>query len=252
MAPTTQLSDRGSRQLNNQERAFVDHYLINFDARAAAIKAGYSAKSAAASASRLLKKPTVARALGKLLRDEHADRILEQGDILEQLYYIVTRDVREFVDDRGISLPINCLGDRAAQSVDGFEQEINEQINPETGEVTGRTIKNKLKLVGKAGAIEMAMKYRGLLAPEKQEININNEVKVGFDFSKLTQPPVKEDPVAKAFAELEAKGIVEENQVESPLVIEVTKNKDGTKTSKLKNGKPGVKPKARRRDNEKV
>lgn len=232
MAGHTEFSSIGSKQLNDKERLFVDEYLVLLDSKAAAIKAGYSPKSAQTQGCKLLTKPTVRREIGKLLREQHQDKALETGDILEQLYYIVTRDVREFVDDRGISLPIHCLGDRAAQSVDGFEQEVHETLNPETGEVIARDIKNKLKLVGKAGAIEMAMKYRGLFAAEKQEVNHTGEVKVGFDFSKLMQPPPANDPVDLAFKELEAKGTLEQSPKEPPLILEVTKNKDGTRNVK--------------------
>ncbi len=234
MTAAIKYSERGSKQLNNQERQFVDYYLIDFDATSAAIKAGYSAKSAKTTGCILLKKPHIARALGKELREHHNDRVLEAGDILEQLYFIVTRDVREFVDDRGIALPIHCLGDRAAQSVDAFEQEVVEMINPATQEVIGRTIKNKLKLVGKAGAIEMAMKYRGLFAAEEHNVNHSGEVTQVFDFSKLTQPPKELSPVDKAFKELEAKGTIEQTQSNGPLVLEVKKNEDGSRSVKPK------------------
>lgn len=236
---TTELCERGSKKLSDKEREFVDQYLIDLDGTKAAIRAGYSSKSAQSAACQLLQRPRIKSEIGKLLREQHEDHVLTRTDILEQLAYIVTRDIREFVDDRGIALPIHCLGDRAAQSVDAFEQEVHETLNPATGEVIARDVKNKLKLVGKAGAIEMAMKYRGLFAAEEHHHKVEGEVNHSFDFNKLLQPPKADNPVDKAFAELEAKGTIEQSPKEPPLVLEVKKNKDGTKTVKPRINKSG-------------
>jgi phage terminase small subunit len=195
----TAYSDRGSKQLNDKERMFVDYYLNEgLDQTKAAIKAGYSAKSAHAIGNQIMRRPHIKKAIGKAAKEVHEELTLTTEEVLKQLYYIVTRDVREFVDEEGIALPLHKLGDRAAQSVDGFDQEINEYVNLETG-IKTRTIKNKLKLVGKAGAIDMAMKYQGLF---KQD-NDQKQTHVTLDFTKLFQPHIEaNDPVETAIDNL--------------------------------------------------
>lgn len=200
MASTT-YSDRGTdvNKLSDKQRLFVDQYLVDQDATKAAIRAGYSVKSANAIGNKLIKDPRVARAIGKAAKEVHEELTLTTTEVLKQLYYIVTRDVREFVDENGDALPISQLGDRAAQSVDGFDQEITYFTNYETGDVT-KTVKNKLKLVGKAGAIDMAMKYQGLFNKDNEQKKDN----ITLDFSGLFKPPaVTDDPVTKAIAALE-------------------------------------------------
>lgn len=223
MASTT-YSDRGTdvNKLSDKQRLFVDQYLVDQDATKAAIRAGYSVKSANAIGNKLIKDPRVARAIGKAAKEVHEELTLTTEEVLKQLYYIVTRDVREFVDENGDALPISELGDRAAQSVDGFDQEITYFTNYETGDVT-KTVKNKLKLVGKAGAIDMAMKYQGLF---KQD-NAQKQPQVTLDFSQLFKPHVEaNDPVNEAMKNLE-------ETAANKVVIEVEPNQK----PKVKNAK---------------
>ncbi len=108
-------------------------------------------------------------------------------------------------------LPLHKLSDRAANCVDGFDQEITTYTD-ENGTTT--TVKNKVKLVSKATAIDMAMRYRGLFAPtETKNENVNT---IQFDFNKLFSPPdLANDPVEEAMRALEDK-------ITKPVVIEAT------------------------------
>lgn len=211
----TKLSERTSHKLSDKEREFADQYLVDLDGAKAAIRTGYSVKAAAVTASKILAKPHVKAYIGKQLSERHEEVTLTTAEVLKQLFYIVTRDVREFVDDEGVALPISELGDRAAQSVDGFDQEITEYTDMNTGMKT-RTIKNKLKLVGKAGAIDMAMKYQGLFIRDNEQ----KVPTVTLDFSQFFKPPKIDasDPVEKAMAHLE-------ETAQNKVIIEAEPNK---------------------------
>lgn len=218
---STAYTDYGSKQLSDKERLFVDYYLSEgLDQTKAAIKAGYSVKSAQAIGNQIMRRPHIKRAIGKAAKEIHEGITLTTDEVLRQLYFIVTRDVREFVDENGVSLPISELGDRAAQSVDGFDQEITEYTDMNTG-VKTRTIKNKLKLVGKAGAIDMAMKYQGLFERDNQQ----KTQTVTLNFAQLMNPPSQvDDPVVKAMTNLEEtaqnKIVIESEPNQKPKVKE--------------------------------
>lgn len=221
--PSTPYSTRGSKQLTDKERLFVDQYVIDLDVRKAAIRSGYKPNSAATTGNQIMKKPHVKAAIGKILLELHVELDLTQKDILEQLYYVTTRDIREFVDENGKALPLHKLQDRAANCIDGFEQEITTYTD-ENG--TTETIKNKVKLVSKATAIDMAMRYRGLFAPT--ESKNENVTTVQFDFAKLMNPPdMLDDPVEAAMKALEDKSsapvIIEASKVEVPIKKTTTK-----------------------------
>lgn len=192
------------KSISGKEKLFVDHYLANgMNAVEAAIAAGYSKSTALAGAQNILNRPHI-----KKLLEIKAKRVSEKlelttEEILKQLYFITTRDVRDFVDEDGVQLPISKLNERAAMCVDGFEQEVIEWVDLETGKPV-RKIKNKLKLVSKASAIDMAMKYRGLFAPQQSELT----VKGTLDFKALVEARNKEegeDRVEKAMRELTEK-----------------------------------------------
>ena len=223
--PSTPYSTRGSKQLTDKERLFVDQYLIDLDVRKAAIRSGYKPNSAATTGNQIMKKPHVKAAIGKLLLEAHNENLLSQEEVLLQLCYVTTRDIREFVDENGEAIPLSKLGDRAANCVDGFEQEITIYTDDKS---TTKVIKNKVKLVSKATAIDMAMRYRGLFAPtETKNENVNT---IQFDFNKLFSPPdLANDPVEEAMKALEDKST-------KPIVIEASKVEQPTKkpTKKVK------------------
>lgn len=208
----TAFCDKGSRQLSDRHREFVDQYLIDLDGKKAAIRAGYKPSAAAAMAVRLLNRKDIKAALGKESKQHHDENYLTADNIILQLAYITTRDIREFVDEHGEMIPLNKLHDRAAACVDGFDQEITIYTD-EHG--TTKTVKNKVKLVSKATAIDMAMRYRGLFAPT--ETKNENTTVVQFDYNKLFMPPdMSDDPVEAAMKALEDKA-------SKPVVIEATK-----------------------------
>lgn len=225
----TAFSDKGSRQLSDRHREFVDQYLIDLDGKKAAIRAGYKPSAAAAMAVRLLNRKDVKAALGKESKQHHEENYLTADNIILQLAYITTRDIREFVDEHGEMIPLNKLHDRAAACVDGFDQEITIYTD-ENG--TTKTVKNKVKLVSKATAIDMAMRYRGLFAPtETKNENVNT---IQFDFNKLFSPPdLANDPVEEAMKALEDKGtktvVIEASKVtETPIKKPTKKTKNAS------------------------
>lgn len=85
------------RELSAQERRFCEEYVIDFDGKAAATRAGYSAKSAASQASRLLKRPPVRQYL-KELRDKLTETTgIEAAQIIEELKLVAFARMGDFL-----------------------------------------------------------------------------------------------------------------------------------------------------------
>ena len=155
--------------MTDKQCRFVAEYPVDCQGTKAAIRAGYPAKTAGVMASKLLKHPLVAQALGNIKRQQLEAIDLHREEILEQLVYAVTRDVRDMVDENGESLSIPDMPRRMRCMIDGFEQEVF--VDAETGD---RRIKTKVKLSPKLAAIDAGMKYRALYAPEKSVVaNVN-------------------------------------------------------------------------------
>lgn len=227
MATTIAYSERDSKQLTDKERVFVDQYLVDMDVKNAAIRSGYSAKSAATIGWQILARPRVKKAIGHALLEMRVETRLNIDDILEQLQFILFRNVHQFVNmETGEALGMHQLSPEAAACVDGFEQEINEWFD-ESGKKR-KSIKNKLKLVGKAGALDMAMKYRGLFNKDNEQ----KQTHVTLNFADLLKPPVidSSDPVVKAMENLE-------ETAQNKLTIEVEPNQK----PKIKEAKTPIK-----------
>ncbi|KAB0664019.1 terminase small subunit [Oryzomonas japonica] len=71
--------------LTNKQTLFVNEYLVDLNATQAAIRAGYSARSAYANACNLLHKPWVAEAVRKGLRERAEKLHLSGEDILRSI-----------------------------------------------------------------------------------------------------------------------------------------------------------------------
>jgi phage terminase small subunit len=169
--PKTELLHRGPNQddidkLTDKQREFINQYLIHRDSTKAAKAAGYKPGNASQQGAKLMSNPIINRVIGVRERKHGEEQDLKGSDVILQLFYCVTRNARDYVDEDGkIVTNVNELNDRACAAIDGIEQDVRIIYGPD-GEIVGEQIKTKLKLVPKASAIDMAMKHKGLFDPE--------------------------------------------------------------------------------------
>lgn len=140
-----------------KEQQFINSYLDHGNGAQAAIEAGYAKSGAAVRASELLKKPRIRR----YIRSKLVHFKLTRNAIVEQLYYLATRDARDYIDPKtGTLLPLNKLGKRARACIDGFKQKQYYKRNAE-GDEELDYVETEVKLSPKATAIDISMKFLG-------------------------------------------------------------------------------------------
>lgn len=83
--------------LNDKQRRFVDEYLIDLNATQAAIRAGYSEKTAGSQGFDLLKKPEIADAIHSAMQDREERTEITQDRVLQELAKIGFADIRKAV-----------------------------------------------------------------------------------------------------------------------------------------------------------
>lgn len=83
--------------LTEKQRRFCDEYLIDLNATQAAIRAGYSPKTAAAIAAENLTKPKVAENIKKRMDEKEDALIAKQDEVLKYLTAVMRREMKEFV-----------------------------------------------------------------------------------------------------------------------------------------------------------
>lgn len=154
--------------LSPKQAAFVREYLIDLNATQAAIRAGYSPKTANEQGSRLLTNVSVADAIaaaqGKA--QERADVTVDR--IVAELAKIAFSDPRDLFDADGRLKPLSELTDNAAASLAGID------VVQAGGEDLPLEIR-KIKRWDKTKAIELLGRYLGMFK-DKVEVSGASEL----------------------------------------------------------------------------
>lgn len=163
------MSANGATLPPRQQR-FVDEYLVDLNATQAAIRAGYSKRTANEQAARLLANVSVARVIAKA-KEERSERVkISQDEVLRELLTILRSDVRDFlVDDTGNLELREGAPDEAWRAVSSVKHRIIERggKTPDDEQFTVREV--EFKLWNKNDAIDKCMKHLGAYAAEKHE-----------------------------------------------------------------------------------
>ncbi len=151
-------ASRNPRSINAKQRLFAKEYLVDLNASAAYIRAGYSPHGAGQSAEKLLKNPEIdafVRA-GMATREERAERTAQ--DVVNELVKIAFADRRDVLK-RGAVLTM--------QELDALPPDIVACIDSISVSRDGKRV--RLKLVNKQRTLDMLMKHHGAYAAAKRE-----------------------------------------------------------------------------------
>ncbi len=156
-------------KLTAKQEKFIQEYLIDLNATQAAIRAGYSSKTAAEQSSRLLINVKIQAAIQEAMRERSERTQITQDKVLQELAKIGFADLKSVVswtkDGKIIVKP--------SAEVDGtIVSEISEtEIN--YGDYIKRT--KKVKLHDKIRALELIGRHLGMF---KDNLNVQAEVGV--------------------------------------------------------------------------
>jgi len=84
-------------KLTQRQRRFCDEYLIDLNATQAAIRAGYSIKTAGQIADRLLKNVKIQQCIQERLAEKDAECVATQDEVLEFLTAVLRGEITEEV-----------------------------------------------------------------------------------------------------------------------------------------------------------
>lgn len=155
--------------LRPQQQRFVDEYLIDLNAKQAAIRAGYSEKTAQEQSSRLLSNVKVSAVIQEAMQARQARTHVTQDRVLLELARLGLSDIRSAFTEAGHLKSIHELGDELAPAVSSVKvvtrpgAEVDKNGNREVEYV------HEIKLWDKNSAIDKLMKHMGILT-DKQDI----------------------------------------------------------------------------------
>lgn len=156
--------------LTPQQTLFVSEYLKDFNGLQAAIRAGYSPKTAGSQASRMLKHVKVQQAIAPK-REQAVQQRAEQINSLEltaertrlEIARLAYFDPRKLFDKEGHPLAITALDDDTAAAIAGIEVVTQGNAEMGFGEV------RKVRIADKNAALEKAAKIVGLYEKDNQQ-----------------------------------------------------------------------------------
>lgn len=146
--------------LNEKQKRFVSEYLIDLNAKQAAIRAGYSPKGAEPQASRLLSNVKIQSEIAKAMRKREKRTEITQNRVLEELAAIAFAKATDYatVDKKGIVniTPTEELTEGQKKAIAGIKEGANGV---------------EIKLSDKTKALEMLSRHLGMFR-DKIDVNI--------------------------------------------------------------------------------
>lgn len=153
-------------ELTAQQLLFAKEYQIDFNATAAAKRAGYSEKTASAAASRLLLKSKIAA----LIQDGMTKRVrqidIKADAVLAEVAAIAFARIGDFVNWDGKSLTV-IPKDSLPEGADAVLSEVSQMITPNTTRVS-------VKMHDKVACLDKLMRHFKLYPSGETTFNFNN------------------------------------------------------------------------------
>lgn len=153
------------RGLNPKQQRFVEEYLVDLNATQAAIRAGYSAKTASQIGERLLRNVQVAKAVDQGRQQQAKNTGLNAERVIQEAMRLAFFDIRKLVNADGTPKKLSELDDDTAAAIQGLD--VASFGNAEVG--IGTVL--KYKIADKNSAIERLFKHLGLFKKDNEQAN---------------------------------------------------------------------------------
>lgn len=151
--------------LTPRQEQFVAEYLVDLNATKAAIRAGYSAKTAQMQASRLLSNVMVMNLVSAKRQNLQKATDITAERVLQEVAKLAFFDVRKLLNSDGSPKAITELDDDTARAIQGVELQTVKEGENEFALV------RKYKVADKNAALEKLMKHLGLFEKDNSQTN---------------------------------------------------------------------------------
>ena len=161
--------------MTKKQKLFVEEYLIDLNATQAAIRAGYSAKTAQEQASRLLSNVMVQGSIAKAMAERSKRTGINQDRVIQELARITFVNPQNVIDSEDASVREDATEDDLAciQSV---------KVKTMSGE-KGSSVEREVRLNDKMKALELLGKHLGMFK-DKLELETDMDLNITIDYGK--------------------------------------------------------------------
>lgn len=154
-------------RLTEKQKRFIEEYLIDLNATQAAIRAGYSPKTAYSIGEENLKKPEVKVAIDKAMAERSRRTGISQDRVLRELAKIAFVNPTDVIDMDEATI----RGDANREDTAAIASVRVKTIPTEAGNITEREV----KICDKLKALELLGKHLGMF---NDKLNVNAEMAV--------------------------------------------------------------------------
>lgn len=159
--------------LNPKQKRFVEEYLIDLNAMAAAARAGYSPKTSHTQGSRLLARPEVAEAIAKAQVKRGKRTEITQDRVLEELAKVGFASMGDYLRVTPDGDPAIDLSEMTSEQASVLCEATVEDFTEGRGENARDVRRVKIKLHDKLSALEKIGKHLGMF-PNRHELTGKN------------------------------------------------------------------------------
>ncbi|XVJ69935.1 MAG: terminase small subunit [Rhizobacter sp.] len=164
---TDQTAKAESRPLTAKQEAFVAEYLIDFNGNQAAIRAGFSERSARKTAYELLDDPRISESIKKAINERSQRTEITADRVLREVARLGFSDVRKLFNQQGALKAVHELDDDTAAAVASIEVLEEYDGKGEERRLVGHV--KKIKLWDKNSAAEKLMKHLGMFEKDNAQ-----------------------------------------------------------------------------------
>jgi phage terminase small subunit len=171
------------KKLEPRQKRFVQEYLIDLNATQAAIRAGYSKKTARQQADQLLTKLYIKKAVETAMKEREKRTQITADEVLKELRILLHSDIRDYIEINEDTGAIRAKGfdempPDASRALEAITE--NRTVREDAkGEQSIVNEKVTFKLHSKTKALELAMMHLGML---KQQVEHSGEIKTAIKF----------------------------------------------------------------------
>ena len=160
------------KKVTPKQKRFVEEFLVDKNATAAAKRAGYSKKTAHSIGSENLIKPEVKKEISAALKEQSERTLITADRVLEEIYNLAMCDIGEAYNEDGSLKPIKEIPEAIRRAISSVE---TEEIKGPDGSCFGQT--KKIKFWEKSKNLEMLAKHFKLLT-EKFEVQFDESLAI--------------------------------------------------------------------------
>lgn len=153
-------------KLTEKQQRFVDEYMIDLNATQAAIRAGYSAKTADVQGSRMLGNVKVQNAISGVMAERSKRIGVNQDMVVRELARIAFIKMTDVVDNQGRIKSTATDDDLAC--IESMKYKSSESD-------TGSMVEREVKMASKLKALELLGKHLGMWN-DKLDVNITQPI----------------------------------------------------------------------------